>query len=317
MLKTIIWTIRKRGLIVFFISIYYFLKILLFRFLNQKYIKKKIYNFEMLLDVYDKGLSRTLLLFGQREIEQKFIIEKIIKPDYKILDLGSNIGYYALIFKNKILSNNIILVEPSPSNFKLLKKNLELNNYNNVEAHLAAISNTDSAKEFYLSDMSNLNSFHIENKDIEKYKKIIVKSYSLPTLLKDRKIDLIRMDVEGHEVSIFKSLIEYINKYGYKPSILFEPHISKYNEDNDMNEQLIKLFNFGYCLRVAASSSHEGKKIFTEKKYKSIKSFKTDEKVRDIFLNISNNDALKMLAKDGGVRTALLSCENEHLKFIK
>ena len=26
-----------------------------------------------------------------------------------------------------------------------------------------------------------------------------------------------------------------------------------------MNEQLIKLFNFGYCLRVAASSSHRKK----------------------------------------------------------
>ena len=76
----------------------------------------------MLLDVYDKGLSRTLLLFGQREIEQKFIIEKIIKPDYKILDLGSNIGYYALIFKNKILSNNIILVEPHPQILNYLKK---------------------------------------------------------------------------------------------------------------------------------------------------------------------------------------------------
>ena len=78
-------------------------------------------------------------------------------------------------------------------------------------------------------------------------------------------------------VSIFKSLIEYINKYGYKPSILFEPHISKYNEDNDMNEQLIKLFNFGYCLRVAASSSHEGKK-YLQKKYKSIKSLKQMKK---------------------------------------
>ena len=53
----------------------------------------------MILDVYDKGLSRTLLLFSEREIEQKYIIEKILKPETVVLDLGSNIGYYALVFK--------------------------------------------------------------------------------------------------------------------------------------------------------------------------------------------------------------------------
>ena len=92
------------------------------------------------------SLSEHCYFLSKRNCTE-FIIEKIIKPDYKILDLGSNIGYYALIFKNKILSNNIILVEPHPQILNYLK-NLELNNYNNVEAHLAAISNTDSAKEF-------------------------------------------------------------------------------------------------------------------------------------------------------------------------
>lgn len=316
MLKKILWTINKRGLNIFFISVYYYLKILIFRFQKKKYIKKNIYDFKMLLDIYDKGLSRTLLLFGNREIEQKYIIEKILEPNNVVLDLGSNIGYYALIFKKKIDHKNIILVEPSPTNFSLLKKNLDLNGFGDVETHLAAISNIDSRKEFYLSEMSNLNSFHVQDKDLKKYNKIMVNSYSLPTLLKGRKIDLIRMDVEGHEVSIFKSLLIYINRYGFKPSILYEPHISKYNKENNMDEQLRKLFDLGYSLKVAASSSHEAKNIFLNKEYKSIKSFQTDEKKRDIFLNISNEDALELLAKKGGVRTALLSCENQHLKFV-
>ena len=181
---------------------------------------------------------------------------------------------------------------------------------------MAAISNTDSNKEFYISDMSNLNSFHIDENDTKKYKKILVNSYSLPTLLKDRKVDLIRMDVEGHEVSIFKSLIEYINNNGYKPSILYEPHISRYNKDNNMSEQLKILFNFGYSLKVAASTSVDGTQKFLKRNYKAIKSFETDEKKRDLFLNISNNDALELLSEEGGVRTALLTCENLQSKFI-
>ena len=77
MLNTILWTIKKRGFKIFILATFYYLKILLFKILKIRYIKKNIYNFKMLLDVYDKGLSRTLLLFSEREIEQKFIIEKI------------------------------------------------------------------------------------------------------------------------------------------------------------------------------------------------------------------------------------------------
>ena len=55
--------------------------------------------------------------------------------------------------------------------------------------------------------MSNLNSFHVDEKNLKNYKKILVNSFSINTLLKGRKIDLIRMDVEGHEVNIFKSLL--------------------------------------------------------------------------------------------------------------
>lgn len=317
MYKSAIWTIKKRGLLTFISAAINLIRIIFYRILNNRYIEKKIYNFRMILDINDKGLSRTLLLFGERELEQKYIIEKIIEPKMKILDLGSNIGYYALIFLKKINKNNIILVEPSPSNFELLKKNLILNNYQQVDAKQLAISDTDGKKDFFISEMSNLNTFHINKKDLSKYKKISVDSLSLESLLKEKQIDLIRMDIEGHEVSIFKSLIVYIQKYQVKPSILFEPHISKYNNENNMFDQLKKLFAMGYSLQVAASSSKEANQKFYSKNYKSVKSFNTDEKIRDIYLNISNKDALDFLSIDGGVRTALLSCKSEYKKFIE
>ena len=91
--------------------------------------------------------------------------------------------------------------------------------------------------------------------------------------------------------------------------------MSKYNQENNIIEPLNKLFKLGYSLQVAASSSIEGTYKFTDRMYKPIKSFYTDEKKRDIFLNISNQHALELLSKDGGVRTAFLSCKNEYIKF--
>ena len=54
------------------------------------------------------------------------------------------------------------------------------------------------------------------------------------------------MDVEGHEVDILSSLLDYINETKIFPEILFEPHLSRYNERNDLTKPLSKLFKLGY-----------------------------------------------------------------------
>ena len=79
------------------IASYYHLVGTLMKTLNKKFITKKIYNYKMLLDLYDKGISRTLLLFGKRELEHKKMLENIIKPEMTVLDIGANIGYYSLM----------------------------------------------------------------------------------------------------------------------------------------------------------------------------------------------------------------------------
>ena len=67
------------------------------------------------LNLNDKGLSRTLILFGERELDHKIILEKVLKKNMKILDIGSNIGYYLLIERNLIgRKSKIIAVEPVP-----------------------------------------------------------------------------------------------------------------------------------------------------------------------------------------------------------
>ena len=61
-------------------------------------------------------MSSTLILFGERELDHKIILEKVLKKKMKILDIGSNIGYYLLIERNLIGRNSkIIAVEPEDS----------------------------------------------------------------------------------------------------------------------------------------------------------------------------------------------------------
>ena len=45
----------------------------------------------------DRGISRTLLLFGKRELEHRIMLQEIVKEGSRIFDIGANIGYYAVM----------------------------------------------------------------------------------------------------------------------------------------------------------------------------------------------------------------------------
>src|SRR5690606_8002217 len=88
--------------------------------LGKRFIEQPLYSYRMLLDLEDKGISRTLLLFGERELEHKIMLERVLRSGMTVLDIGANIGYYALMARGIIgPSGTLIAVEPSPSNIEL------------------------------------------------------------------------------------------------------------------------------------------------------------------------------------------------------
>ena len=94
--------IKSRGFICLFfaicnLSFSSFLKYVM----GFELFKKKIFNFYLYLDLKDTGISRSLILFGEREIDQKFILEKTLKKSMNVFDIGANLGYYVLLEKKK------------------------------------------------------------------------------------------------------------------------------------------------------------------------------------------------------------------------
>jgi len=307
--KNIFITLTKRGFLSMLIASYYHLVGTLMKILNKKFITKKIYNYKMLLDLYDKGISRTLLLFGKRELEHKKMLENIIKPEMTVLDIGANIGYYSLMML-ELMGNKgkLIAVEPSPSNIEILRKNLLLNKYNDIEVHNAAISDENGTKKFFLSEMSNLNTLnYTEKKSLNLTGETInVKTLTVPQIMEGRNLDLIRMDVEGHEVEVLNGLIPNIGVNNLYPSIIFETHRSRYNNEHSMENTLKNLFAKNYKVSMLGSTSKEGTKKIEAKGYIGTESIQTDEYERVIFKNIKEQDAIDLICNEGGVRCAVL-----------
>ena len=277
---------------------------------GQRFVERKIYNYRMLLDLEDRGISRTLLLFGERELEHKLMLERVLKPGMTVLDIGANIGYYALMELKMIgPRGRLIAVEPSPANVSLLKKNLALNGYNDIEVHQLAISDRTDRRPFFMSEMSNLNTFHdtgtgslhLKGETIE------VATASVPEIAAGRSIDLIRMDVEGHEVEVLNGLLPAIEKGEMAPMIIFETHLSRYSNDHDIEPPLRRLFQAGYDVRLAGTSSERGTAIVEGLGYRNGQMVRSDDVERAIISDVKSEDAIRLIRHDGGLRTVLLA----------
>ncbi len=295
-------------------AIYYQLKITLFRdVLKTRYIKKRIFGRWMYLDTRDRGISRTLLLFGRRERDHKLILEKVIRKGMTVLDIGANIGYYALMERQLLGEEGLIVaVEPGLHTAELLKKNIALNGHSNIHVLQMGLSDKTGERTFFVSPLSNLSSFHRESAIHPSDAEVKVETRSVPEIMKDfGSPDLIRMDVEGHEVEIINGMLDAIESGEMSPMIIFEPHIRKYGPDHDIEAPIKRLFAAGYKTRYVASSSKSGTERINSLGYRGSPPIRTDFLTRTIYEDLSDEHLLDLLCRTGGLRTILLARESE------
>ena len=208
----------------------------------------------------------------------------------------------------------MVIIEPSPENFTLLQKNLALNGYeadnDRIIIIAAAVSDHEGTRQFHLSAQSNLGTFHPEGSGSEYLtgETLPVETVSVPSLARQYGApDLIRMDVEGHEVEVINGMLSAIAEGRMAPQIIFEPHLTRYGPEHDMAASLRALFELGYHCPMISSSSERGTRVLTGLGYEPGERIATDGLYRTLFHDISDEDIIDILTRTGGARTVLLS----------
>jgi len=146
-------------------------------------------------------------------------------PKPVIIDIGSHIGLSILYFKKIYPNSSIIAFEPNPYLFDILKQNVEENNLLDIELHSIAISNSKGSKPLYITNSNDWysNSSLIKGgwtgKEIGNC--ITVTTNTLDEYLKGRSVDLLKIDSEGLELEILKSIKEYFDNI---QNIIIEYH---------------------------------------------------------------------------------------------
>jgi len=284
------------------------------RVLKQRFVEISVHNYRMIVGLNDPGISRTLILFGTREKDHIYILNKELSSGDVVFDLGANIGYYALMEANLVGNNGYVYaIEPSPSNVDVLRKNIFLNNYNDiVEVFQMGASNKTGKENFYISEMSNLGTFsptryYGKSSMTKSSPSISTKTTNIPDFIVDKKpIDLMRMDIEGYEVEVFEGMMPLLENKNFSPKILFETHRPKYDDNHhSMRNVLIKMFKYGYYPKIVVSNNHP-KGEFLKRGYKPEKLIHTDGYWRGIYYGVANKDAIEFICDIGFVRAVLL-----------
>jgi FkbM family methyltransferase len=311
MLSSVIHTLTRRGFPALFSAMWGACRGAMLSRLGIRFVQKAVYDYRLWIDLQDRGISRTLLLFGERELEHKAMLERIVRPKMRIFDIGANIGYYAIMESRLTGPDGSVLAgEPSPSNIELLRRNLDLNGVRNVTVRQGAVSDKAGERPFHLATHSNLNTFHDTGSGAEHLqgRTIPVLTATVPGLAEEFGApDLIRMDVEGHEVEVIRGLIPAVREGKMRPLIIFETHLSRYGADHDFASVLRDLFACGYRVPLAASSREHGTRIVEALGYEAVETVRSDGDVRKIFENVKPEDAVDLICRTGGLRTVLLS----------
>jgi len=165
---------------------------------------------KMFLDSKD---SLNLSLNGTYEEFETELFKKEIKESDIILDIGANIGYFTLIFA-QIVGNHgkVFAFEPDPTNFALLKKNVEINGYENIVLINKAVSNKSGKLKLFLSDDNRGDHRIYDSYDGRNF--VEIESIKLDDFFNDYngKIDFVKMDVQGAEFLVVQGMLNLLNK---------------------------------------------------------------------------------------------------------
>lgn len=198
----------------------------------------------------DKTTGRDLHIYRNHEFDDMSqYIDMLSKEGFLdekgqdvVLDVGGYIGMSSIGFLLDNTFGKAVAFEPSPENFRLLKKNIENNELQHrIFAHNIALSDSDGVLEFELST-KNYGDHRIRKAGeieagffAEQDRQIIqIPAKTLDSLSEQElgvsldKVRLIWMDVQGHEGKFLKGAQKFLQSHPHVPVVMeFWPYAIK------------------------------------------------------------------------------------------
>jgi FkbM family methyltransferase len=163
------------------------------------------------LDLRDAYVSRMWYFWGYSGYERGTtrLLGDLLPSRSCVLDVGANVGYYSVLAAATARGGEVHAFEPWPPAFRWLARNAELNGFSNLHLNQVALSDVDGEARLFLpadrawSNASLLGGF------VEQRGSLNVPAVRLDTYCRlrgIRRVDLIKLDVEGGELRVLNGL---------------------------------------------------------------------------------------------------------------
>jgi len=184
------------------------------------------------------GLYEETVLHNQYNISPEKIKDKIV------IDAGSNIGEFA-IYCAKLGAKKVYAFEPVTETFKLLKKQIEINNLKGkvIPINMALGDKNEIVRIVFGGAWDTSAKINADLKDRDSEQVEVVK---LDNFIKKEKIGFIKMDVEGYEENALRGASRIIKRD--KPILSF----SAYHKPTDKQTlpKIVKELRKDYKIRL-------------------------------------------------------------------
>jgi FkbM family methyltransferase len=180
------------------------------------------------------------------------ILDRFVSPGDWVVDIGANVGHYTKRFSELVgARGRVIAFEPVPATFSILSANAELFLHPNVTLINAAVSDRMDIASMTIPDLpTGLTNYYEARLSAPSGNGLSVLTLSLDRIGFDRRIAVIKIDVEGHEAFSLagmeqllkrdhpvlivetgsQKVVETVEGWGYRsermknsPNILFKP----------------------------------------------------------------------------------------------
>ncbi|MFK8011407.1 MAG: FkbM family methyltransferase [Marinicellaceae bacterium] len=225
-------------------------------FINSGIVIKRIDGINYELDL-EEAIDNAMYYKGSREPDTSQALKALCKSGHTVIDIGANVGSHSLPIASFVgVEGQVYAFEPVPWAVNKFKRNLELNNINNITLETIALSDINEQEV----EMSFRASFKLGSKSgvgedgkidggwWDECEHVKIRMETLDNYVSNHqidRIDLIKLDVDGFEGKVIRGALGTLSRF--KPILIMEvaPTWTKMRGDN-MMDILSKLKEIGY-----------------------------------------------------------------------
>lgn len=210
-----------------------------------------IHNFDLTLKLRVdrcRAMGAALFWTGFHEFREFQFLHRYLKPDMVFVDIGANLGEYSLFAAKRLAAGKVLAFEPLTSIRAVLEENIRINNFGNINVFPVGLASEEQVMTIHeFEDVhEGLATFFPGGRQSKSAREVELKRMDdLLTSHDPGRIDFVKIDIEGGELSALKGCRNMIARY--RPVFMVEVNEETYRTAGYEVKDILDFFaDFNY-----------------------------------------------------------------------